>query len=269
MLIALLILIPVLVFVAFLTTQQVRFILPSRVNAVEAPPADLHPEYLSFTTEDGATLHGVLFPASKPSPTLILALPGNTHNPIGFATFLRANVFPDADIAIAAFSYRGYPNGITPPSTGTPSQRGMYNDAIFLYDQLSQRLSPRDVKVAAYSIGTSVGTNLALNRPVSAMVLMAPIASVRRIVQRKYPWLPVKILLRHPFATEDMIADLRTPTTIIYSPTDGLVPRSHVEKILHRANPSIPLVAVPGTNHVSLLLESSMPERIRKALGYK
>ncbi|RYG59965.1 MAG: hypothetical protein EON60_08775 [Alphaproteobacteria bacterium] len=263
---AILVLIPVIGFMLVLVTQQTRLILPARVNNAEPPPASLHPQYLSLPTPSGATLQGVLFPAKTASPTLILAFPGNTHNAVGFAAFLKETVFPDDDIAVAAFSYRGYPNGITPPSTGTPSQAGLYADSLLIYDVLTTRLQPKSVKVAAYSIGTAVATHLALNRPVDKMLLAAPIASVRRIAQERYPWVPVRLLLRHPFATEDVIAALTNSTTIIYSPTDGLVPRHHVEDILHTANPSIPLIAVPGTNHVTLILHPETPALIRKAL---
>ncbi len=261
------ILLPVIAFVAFLASQQTRLILPARVNNAEPPPANLHAEYLSLPTPDGAVLQGVLFPAKTASPTLILAFPGNTHNAIGFATFLRETVFPEDDIAIAAFTYRGYPNGITPPSTGTPSQKGMYADSLLVYDVLTNRLKPKSVKITAYSIGTAVATHLALNRPVSKMVLLAPIASIRRMAQERYPWVPVRLLLRHPFPTEDVIHALATPTTIIYSPTDGLVPTPHVEKILKAANPSIPQIAVPNTNHVSLVLHPNIPDLIRGALA--
>ena len=270
MLFALIILLPLIGFVAFLTNQQTRLILPAIVNTVEAPPAALNPEYLSIQTPDGETLHGVLFaPKSGAVTTLILAFPGNTHNAVGFATFLKANVFPENDIAVASLSYRGYPNGITPPSTGTPSQKAMFDDSLLVYDTLTSRLHPQNVKVAGYSIGTAVSNHLALNRPVARMVLLAPVASIHRIAQERYPWLPVRLFLRHPFATEDTIANLKTPTTIIYSPTDGLVPASHVEKILHNANPAIPIIPVEGTNHVSLILSEKIPALLRQALGFK
>jgi pimeloyl-ACP methyl ester carboxylesterase len=270
MLFIVILILPVLGFVAFLTSKQTALILPARVNAVEAPPAALNPEYLSIETPDGNTLHGVLFAPKNTSPTtLIIAFPGNTHNAVGFATFLKASVFPENNVAVASLSYRGYPNGITPPSTGTPSQKAMFDDALLAYDTLFNRLHPATVKVVGYSIGTAVGVHLALHRPVENMALLAPVASIRRIAQEKYPWLPVRLLLRHPFATEDTIAALQTPTTIIYTPQDGLVPAAHVENILHTANPNIPIIPIPNTNHVTLILSDKIPNLLRTALGFK
>jgi pimeloyl-ACP methyl ester carboxylesterase len=263
-------LLPVIGFVALLTYKQTSLILPARVNSVDTPPASLNPEYLSLKTPDGNTLHGVLFASKNTSPTtLILAFPGNMHNAVGFATYLKNNVFPEQDVAIAALSYRGYPNGITPPSTGTPSQKAMFEDGLFIYDTLFQRLHPAVVKIVGYSIGTAVSNHIALHRPVESMALLAPIASIRRIAQDKYPWIPVRLLLRHPFATEDTIGALQTSTTIIYSHTDGLVPAAHVEQVLHNANPNIPIINVPDTNHVTLILSDKLPGLIRTALGFK
>lgn len=252
----------------YLSLNQARFILPARVNAVSAPAGNLNPEYMQIPTPDGATISGVVLPASGQTRTLILAFPGNSHNPIGFATFLRESVFPETDVAIAAFSYRGYPNGVTAPSTGKPSQAAMYADSELVYDVLTTRLKPAQTKVVGYSIGTAVATHLATQRKTDALTLMAPVASVRRIVQNRYPWLPVRLLLRHPFATEDIIATLQVPTTIIYSPTDGLIPAPHVEQVLHTASPTIPLIRVEGTNHVSLVLHPSIPGLLRKSLGF-
>lgn len=268
MLYLLIILFPIITFVIFLTSQQTRMILPATVNSIN--PLDITQpfETLAIETPDGAILHGVLFPATTTSnTTLILAFPGNTHNAVGFASFLKSKVFPEDNIAVAALSYRGYPNGVTPASTGTPSQAAMYADSELIYDHLTQQLKPANVKIAAYSIGTAVAVHLALSRPVASMVLMAPMASIRRIVQGKYPWLPVRLLLRHPFATEDVIANLKTPTTLIYTPTDELVPASHVEKILHAANPSLPIIKIEGATHTTLILDSRIPNLIRKVLG--
>jgi len=257
---------------AFLAFNQQRFILPARVNSVSAPDVALNYAYTTLTTPEGETLQGILFlPAdetARPVTELVVAFAGNTHNPIGFAEFLKTQVYAGRkDVVIAAFSYRGYPNGLTPPSSGTPSQAAMYADAEFIYDQLTARFKPQQVKVVGYSIGTAVAVHLASVRHIDAMALVAPIASVRRIVQGRYPWLPIRLLLRHPFATEDIIADIATPTTLIYSPTDGLVPADHVTQVLHGKNPSLPLVAVENTTHVSLAVSPRLPELLQKALG--
>lgn len=272
MLIALLAVVALLVGVgAYLAYHQERFILPGNVNPVSAPPRGLKYEYASLTTPEGDTLHGIIFlPETTPVTELVLAFPGNMHNPIGFAEFLRTQVYAGRqDVVIAAFSYRGYPNGHTPPSEGRPGQAAMYADAALAYDRLSERFHPAEVKAVGYSIGTAVAAHLATMRSLSAMALVAPIASVRRIVQKRHPWLPVAWLLRHPFATEDIIAHISVPTTLIYSPTDGLVPKSHVTQVLHKQNPAMPLVAVPHTNHVTLATSPLLPGLLQQALGLK
>ncbi len=267
-LLAALLLLTLFGFGSYLYFNQQRFILPARVNAVAAPNPQLLFEYTSLTTPEGHTLHGIIFLPEGPTTDLILAFPGNGHNPIGFANFLKTEVYPDRDdVAIAAFSYRGYPNGHTPPSEGTPGQTAMYADAELIYDKLTERFRPQQVKAVGYSIGTAVAAHLATARTLNAMALVAPIASVRRIAQGRHPWLPVGLLLRHPFATEDIIADISVPTTLIYSPTDGLVPARHVTQVLHRKNPAMPFVPVPHTNHVSLATSPQLPGLIQQALG--
>ncbi|PZP39079.1 MAG: hypothetical protein DI585_05290 [Pseudomonas fluorescens] len=267
MLLASIILFPIVAFAVLLSFNQARFIMPARVNAVPVPDTALDYELLGMKTPDGNTIQGILFRPAAPSPTLVLAFPGNMHNPIGFAQYLKTEVFAGQNVAIAAFSYRGYPNGITSPSTGMPSQKALFADSELIYDTLVNRLQPAQVKAVGYSLGTAVATHLATARPLNRLALVAPVASVRRIAQERYPWLPVRLLLRHPFATEDIIASIKVPTTIIYSPTDGLIPERHVTEILHDANPSIPLIAVPDTNHVTLAISPQLPNLLKEALA--
>lgn len=270
MLIILLILVtPPLTALAVLVSQQTRLILPATVNAVPAPSPELNFAFTSLFTPDGHTLQGIIFlPEGKTANELVFAFPGNAHNPIGFAQFLKTEVYTGRnDVAIVALSYRGYPNGITPASTGQPSQAAMFADAELLYDTFTARFQPKKVKVVGYSIGTAVAAHLATARKLDAMVLVAPIASVRRIAQDRFPWLPVSLLLRHPFATEDILADIHIPATLIYSPTDGLVPADHVTEVLHKANPNIPIIPIEGTDHQTLAISSRLPGLLQQALS--
>jgi pimeloyl-ACP methyl ester carboxylesterase len=189
------------------------------------------------------------------------------HDAVAFATYLKKTIFPESSYAVAAVSYRGYPNALGTRSGGKPSQATLYADSLTLYDTLQQQLKPAHTSVVAYSIGTTVAVNLAIQRPVARMALFAPPASIRRIIHRKYPWLPLSLVLRNPFATEDIIGNLKTPTTIFYATEDEVVPVEDITTILHAANPSIPLIPLAGNhNHITLLSSPDVPRLLSAAM---
>lgn len=243
-------------------------IFPRTVNKIPAPNPKLSKfENLAVHTPDGETLNGILFPAKVQSPTLLIAFGGNAHDVVGFASFLKNDVFPIPQIATAGVSYRGYPNVLGVPSTGTPTEVLVKADALTIYDDLIKRLHPSKIYIFGYSIGTGVATHVALNRPTNGLILIAPPASIRRLGEEKYPYLPVGALIKYPFATEDVISQVKVPTTLIYTPTDGLIPVQHIE-ILHNLLPTAQVISLEGTDHGNILFHKALPSHLQHLLGY-
>lgn len=253
-------------FITALYLRQSALILPRTVNTIPLPnPAAAPYEKLALPTPDGQTLHGILFPANAPSSTLILAFGGNAQDVIGMASFLKNTVFPTQPISVAAFSYRGYPNVFGTPSTGTPTEASLYADAETIYDTLTSRLHPARTYAVGYSLGTAVSTHLATVRPLAGIALIAPPASIRRLAQERYPYVPVRALLKYPFATEDLLGRVTTPVTLIYTPTDGLIPPHHIE-ILKSAQPAARIVRLQGSTHGTILDNPQLPAYLREVL---
>lgn len=263
-----LLLVPISAVGTLYLTQDAR-VYPQKINIVPHPstqPAIFQP--LHLTTPDNQTLRGILFPAQTSSPTLILAFAGNAHDPVGFASFLKNQVFPQPNVAVAAVAYRGYPNGLGEKSDGTPSEPTLKADANLIYNTLQTQLQPAQVHAIGYSLGSAVATHLATQRSLTTLTLVAPPASIRRMAQESYPWLPVQKLLKSPWATEDIISQLTLPITILYTPTDGLIPPTHAQ-ILHQNAPHSTLIEVPNTQHGNILDAPSIPQHLQHAMRLK
>jgi pimeloyl-ACP methyl ester carboxylesterase len=251
------------VFVGKIYLNQGNLIFPRTVNAVPVPNPNLSAyEELTVYTPDGETLHGILFPAQIPSPTLVLAFGGNAHDVIGMATFLKNEVFPQGSVAVAALSYRGYPNTFGKPSTGTPTESSLHADARTLYDVLTARLHPVATYAVGYSLGTAVSAKLATRRPLNGIALIAPPASIRRLAQEKYPWLPVRLLLKYPFATEDILGNVTAPVALIYTATDGLISPAHI-RFLKAAQPAATVTQLQGGAHGTILDNPRLPQTLQ------
>ncbi len=277
-------LVPVLVYLGaagWLYLKQDDMIFPRTIQPPVTVPSPVPDNYrrLSLSTPDGATLRGILALPHGPvnSPTLVIAFGGNAHDATAFALFLR-NVFePLGNTAVAAFAYRGYPGAAlshtAPASTGTPSEEALFADALQIHDTLKTELSPAQTIAIGYSLGTSVATWLASQRPLAGLVLVAPFTAMKELATQQYPWLKpaVSLLLRHPFATEDMLPAVKAPVTIFYSRTDGLIPSSQPEFLAKEALDAGTLreiTAMPGTTHGTILDAPELPARLREALRH-
>src|SRR5579883_1998285 len=129
------------------------------VHAVPEPgPLPRNAEAISASTQDGASLKGVLIRSGQPQrePTLILGFGGNAWNAQDVAQYLH-ELFPEHDVV--AFHYRGYR-----PSTGSPSARALIADAPLVYDAAVERVRPKRVIAVGFSIGTGVAAQLAAQR---------------------------------------------------------------------------------------------------------
>lgn len=248
---------------------QDKLVFPQTVNTIVPPDAD-HPAdlaYLSLTTPDGVTLNGLGFNLHPGVPQLLIAFGGNAHDVTGMVRFLRDSVVAGRDVAVAGYSYRGYPNALGRPSGGHPSEANLHADARLIYDTLTAEYHPQQVGVVGYSLGTAVATRLAVERPVAAVALAAPFASILRIAQSLYHIYPVAWMLNHPFKLEDDIGHIAAPVTVISSPADGLIPPGHIG-ILAARNPSASFVTLnPPVGHSDVLNHPAIPALLRQALG--
>jgi uncharacterized protein len=72
---------------------------------------------------------------------------------------------------------------------------------------------------------------LAGARPVRAAILITPYDSLAAVAATHYPFLPVRLLLRHPFPSSDWAARTRAPVLILAAQYDNVVPATHGQKL--------------------------------------
>ncbi|GBE59912.1 Abhydrolase domain-containing protein [Babesia ovata] len=121
----------------------------------------------------------------------------------------------DADLFI--YDYSGY--GV---SEGKPSERNLYMDVEAAYDYLTQVLGVNPHSIVAYgrSIGSGPAVHIALHRPVLALILQSPVASVYRVRFHRLPFsIPGDI-----FRNIDKVQNLKVPTLILHGTEDETVP---------------------------------------------
>lgn len=203
---------------------QTRMLFPAQMAAANRPPLPSSAERLELITPDGDRLVGARLGTASDGKPLLLGFGGNAWNADAVALTLHG-LFPDHEVV--AFHYRGYP-----PSSGTPSAKALFADALTIFDDLQQQ-RPRKVIAVGFSIGSGVAANLAHQRELGGLILVTPFDSLKALAREHFSWAPTGLLLRHHMPAIDLVKDRPTPTALIVAGRDTIVPARRSDPLRH------------------------------------
>jgi hypothetical protein len=203
---------------------------PGRLSG-EWNPRGLPKEDVWLQTADGVKLHAWWIPAQNAEFTFV-AFHGNAAN---IANRADAYAFLHALPAnVLAVEYRGYGK-----SEGSPSEKGIYLDALAAHDYLTRERGIAPAKIIAYgqSLGTAVATDLATQRPVGGLLLEAPFPSAAAVARRAYFFLPgITLALRSKFDTAKKLSSIHVPVLVAHCKSDPVIAFSFGEEVYRAAN---------------------------------
>jgi uncharacterized protein len=210
-------------------------------SAVGLPQARV----LNLTTSDGETLIAWYIAPAAGRP-LILYFHGN-----GGGLDLRNIRFQkltETGNGLLAIEYRGYG-----ASTGAPTERGLHLDGEAAYDEALALGVPADrLVVMGESLGTGVAVALAARHDVGALVLDSPYSSVEDVAASLYWMLPVRLLIRDKFHSDEKITAVTAPVLMVHGSNDWVVPIRFGEKLFALANQPKRFIRIEGGAHLAL-----------------
>lgn len=178
-------------------------------------------ENVELTSADGVSIHGWYLPAAsdRRNARHILFLHGNGGRLSDRLYTLET--LHGLGHAVLIIDYRGY--GL---SGGTPSESGLYLDAEAAWGYLAdvRGIAADDVIIYGRSLGGAIATALAARHRPGGLVLESTFTRLADIAAERYPWLPVRWLLRSKYDSVARVARLRCPLFIAHSPDDDIVP---------------------------------------------
>ena len=132
---------------------------------------------------------------------------------------------------VFAFDYRGY--GRNP---GTPSEAGLYEDALTAYRYLTQQLevAPHRIILGGRSLGSAVAVELATRVPSAGLLLLSAIDSVPAVASRVYFWAPVRLLASQRFDSMAKAPRVSVPVLQVHSTHDWMVPIDAAHALFRR-----------------------------------
>jgi fermentation-respiration switch protein FrsA (DUF1100 family) len=180
-------------------------------------------EEILLDTADGERLIAWHLPAQGDRP-VVLYLHGN-----GGALSHRAQRFRalTADgTGLVAIDYRGFGG-----SSGQPTESGLLIDAATAYEFAAARYPSARIVVWGESLGTGVAVGLAAERPIGRLVLEAPFTSAVDLAARRYPFVPVRWLMKDQYRSDLHIASVAAPLLVLHGARDPIVPIAYGERL--------------------------------------
>jgi uncharacterized protein len=209
-------------------TQRSLMYFPDTVHTTPAQAGLPEAEEVPLVAADGVRITA-WHVAPKDNKPVILYFHGN-----GGALRYRVERFKTLigdGIGLLALEYRGY--GGNP---GSPTERGLIADAEAAYAFATAHYPVQEIVAWGESLGTGVAVALAAERPVGRVILEAPFTSAAAVASLHYWYLPVRLLMKDQFRSDERIADVKAPLLILHGLHDQVVPYRMGERLFGLAN---------------------------------
>jgi pimeloyl-ACP methyl ester carboxylesterase len=202
--------------------------------------------FLELRTTDGYRLDALAFAHDGASEYWVLFCPPSGR------TIHDSDVRPHLEglhamgYSVFAFDYRGFGR-----NAGTPSEAGLYEDALTAYRHLTQQLDvePERIILAGRSLGSAVAVEAATRVPSAGLLLLSAIDSVPATGARLYPWALVPLLASQRFDSMAKAPRITVPVLQVHAIDDWMVPL-HAARALFRRFPARKvMLELPGDHN--------------------
>ena len=213
---------------------------------------------VSIPVGNGETLHGWWMSVQDAKGT-VLFFHGNAGNISHRINYLT--MFKRLGYNTLLFDYRGYGQ-----SSGTPSESGMYQDALAAWHYLigTKEIAPERIVLFGESLGGAVASWLAAREKPGLLVLASTFTSVPELGAEIYPFLPVRWISRFEYNTLASLQAVSCPVFIAHSPQDEIIPFRHGQRLFQVAPEPKQFLPLEGSHNTGFIF---MQPVWKKALG--
>lgn len=238
-----------------------KLIFPAPTTYSHRTPAELNLPFedLHIPVDASSQMHAWWIPAEKPTAKVILYFHGNGYvlesevvrTPAHEALSLHQT---GANLLLA--DYRGYGESSPAQTNGPRTAEDARAAMRYLIEQ--RHMIPSDIYIAGWSIGSGVATQLAVESPHSAgLILLSPISSVYDVANQD---LIYSTLLRpsqwidnaNNFENKNKIASVHMPVLIVSGTADTIAAPWMPKLLYDRANQPRTLYMLNGVEHDDL-----------------
>lgn len=228
----------------FVKQRAMLFPIPTAERTAPAAAGFPQAEEHVLTTSDGEKVI-VWHVPPRPGHPVVLFFPGNGDFLAGRVSRFKG-IISDGT-GLVALSYRGYAG-----STGAPSEQGLLLDAAAAYAFATERYDAKRIVAWGFSLGTGVAVAVASGQPVGRLILEAPYTSTVDVAASLLRFVPIRLLMRDQFRSDERIARVTVPLLVMHGTNDPAIPIAFGERLFALAHEPKQLMRFPGGGHENL-----------------
>jgi uncharacterized protein len=231
----------------WLVTQETRLVFQAGAPLGDRRPAQPYEQLEQVAAEGSHQPYALAWlmpaPVTPERQPWLIFLHGNASNIAGRLNIVHYERLRSLGLNVMAPEYRGY-GGLA----GVPTESGLAEDARRAYDTLrrEKNVDPRRIIIYGWSLGSAVAVNLASRVDEAAVILEGAPASIVAIGQRRYPYFPIRWLIRNPFESIARVDKIGSPTLFLHSPEDAVIPIAEGRRLFDAAPQPKQFVEVDG-----------------------
>lgn len=174
-------------------------------------------------------------------------------------TLPLAELFPK--MAFVCVNYRGYGT-----SEGSPAEKDILRDteAVLLEMQEKGFIDLSQSVLVGRSLGSGVAGYLCSKIKPKACCLITPYDSVMAVAKKKYWFLPVDWIFRHPFNAIPWAKQNEAPLLMVLAEKDEVVPHKHSLNLFETWQGTKQHLVLDKTDHSSIVLDTRLFPLIAK-----
>lgn len=228
--------------VLWLLTQETRLVFQAVKTMGDSRPPFAY-EQIDLPRSDGARQFAWVMTLAAPDAPWVVYLHGNPSAIASSVNISHYAVLRGLGSNIIAPEYRGFAG-----LDGSPTESGLAEDAAAAYRYLRtvRKVSPARIVLYGWSLGSAVAIDLASNVETAAVILEGAPASIVEMTQRRYPFFPVRLLMRNRFDSIGRIGRITSPMLFFHSAEDAVVPIDEGRRLFAAAGGQKEFVEVRG-----------------------
>ncbi|MDM0046705.1 alpha/beta hydrolase [Variovorax dokdonensis] len=149
----------------------------------------------------------------------------------------------------AAANYRGVAD-----SQGEPSELASIEDAIMFSEHLRERFPGVRLHVVGRSLGTGVAIQLVAKRDhFTSLQLVTPYDSMLEVAKRRFPLVPLSLLLRNRFESLRHCREVAAKTQILLAQSDEVVLAERSQKLIDAWPTAVTVETIGESDHHNIM----------------
>jgi len=148
----------------------------------------------------------------------------------------------------AAVNYRGMAD-----SQGHPSEIASVADAIQFANHLRKAFPQARLHVVGRSLGTGVAIQLVAQQDFASLQLVTPYDSMLEVAKKRFPLVPLALLLRHRFDSLTHCKEVAAKTQVLLAERDDVVLPERSQKLIAAWPTPVSVQTVSGSDHQSIM----------------